>query len=61
MSFKSDAIASIDQLPSKATYLDIQYSIYVLNKIKNGEDSLRESGGISQEKAKKMMKKWLTK
>ena len=61
MSLKTDVISSIGQLPNKATYLDIQYNIYVLNKIKNGEDSLKLNGGLTHIEAAKRLKKWLTK
>ena len=61
MSFKTDVITSIDQMPNKASYLDIQYNLYVLNKIKLGEDSLKSNGGVSHIEAGKRLKKWLTK
>ena len=60
MSLKSEVIASIDHLPNKATYMDIQYSIYVLNKIKQGEQSFK-NGGIGHEDVAKRLKKWLIK
>jgi hypothetical protein len=60
MSLKSDVIASIDGLSNKATYMDIQYNIYVLNKIKQGELSLK-NGGVAHEDVAKRLKKWLTK
>ena len=40
--------------------MDIQYNIYVLNKIKQGEQSYK-NGGIGHEDVAKRLKKWLIK
>jgi hypothetical protein len=61
MSLKTDVIASLDQLPNKASYMDIQYNLYVMNKIKQGQESIKNKGGIEHCEAAKRLKKWLIK
>ena len=61
MSLKKDVIAGLETLPEKATMLDIQYSLYVIDKIRKGEESLRKHGGIPHEEVKKRLAKWHTK
>ena len=49
MKIKDLAIESFKTMPSSATILDMQYRLYVLNKIQKGEESLKKSGGLSHE------------
>ena len=61
MTLKSEVMNSLDILPGKAGYLDMQYSLYVTNKVHQGEATLKLKGGISHKEAGKRLKKWLTK
>ena len=61
MSLKHDVIAGLETLPERATMLDIQYRLYVIEKIRKGEESLKKHGGIPHEQVKKKLAKWLTK
>lgn len=56
---KQDAEAMIRALPDDATFEDMQYKLYVLEKIHEGQKSIQEHGGVSHEVAKKRMAKWL--
>lgn len=52
---KNEAHEMIENLPEDCTYEDIQYHLYVIEKIKNGMS--REK--VSHEDAKEKMKQWL--
>lgn len=62
MSSLRDTIAEmIHQLPDETTIEDIQYHLYVLEKINKGQKQIKGSNGISNEEAKARLSKWLTK
>ena len=57
---KQEAQEMIQNLPNNCTYGDIQYHLYVVEKIKNGI-SRAESGEVSShQNAKERMAKWLS-
>ena len=57
---KQEAQEMIQNLPDNCTYEDIQYHLYVLEKIKNGI-SCAEGGEVSSHQdAKERMAKWLS-
>lgn len=58
-SAKEDSEAMIRALPDDATFEDMQYKLYVLEKIHEGMKAVEEHGGVSHEDAKKRMVKWL--
>jgi len=51
----------IQHLPEDSTLEDIQYHLYVLEKIRKGQESIKDGNGISQEEARARLSKWLTK
>ncbi len=51
----------LDQLPDDCTIDDLQYHLYVLEKIRSGEESLASDGGIPHEEAKIRVRGWLKK
>ena len=55
---KADITQLLHRLPDDCTYEDIQYHLYVLEKIKKGIESAEEEGTISQEEIEKRFKKW---
>ena len=57
---RDSAVAALRKLPPDATMEDLQYRLYVLEKIKNGEASLSDKGGVTHAEAKRRMKKWLS-
>ncbi len=49
----------LDKLPPEASLEDIQYHIYVRQKIERGLEDARAGRVISQAEAEKKMSKWL--
>ena len=58
-SAKQDAEAMIHALPDDATFEDMQYRLYVLEKIHLGSESLNMEGGVPQDEARRRVAKWL--
>ena len=53
MSTLKDKVAElIHHLPEDSTFEDIQYHLYVLEKISKGQQSIKDGNGISNEDAK---------
>jgi hypothetical protein len=50
----------IHNLPDDSTLEDIQYHLYVLEKISKGQQSIKDGKGISNEEAKARLSKWIT-
>lgn len=46
-------------LPEDASFEDIQYHLYVLEKVNRGIDRAEKEGAIPHREAKKRLKKWL--
>jgi len=61
MSTIKDKVAElIHHLPEDSTLEDIQYHLYVLEKISKGQQSIKDGKGISNEEAKARLSKWTT-
>jgi len=58
---KQEAQEIIQNLPDDCTYEDIQYHLYVVEKIKNGISRAKKSEISSHQEAKQKMAKWLLK
>jgi predicted transcriptional regulator len=58
---KQEIIKILDNLPDDCTLEDIQYHIYVLQKIEKGLKDAEEGRVYSQEEMEKRMSKWLKK
>lgn len=52
-------VSMIQNLPENCMYEDIQYHLYVVEKIKNGIDRVQKGETLSHEEAKARMDKWL--
>jgi len=50
----------IHNLPNDCTYEDIQYHLYVVEKIKNGVNRAKKGEITSHQDAKQRMAKWLS-
>jgi hypothetical protein len=57
---KQEAQDMIQNLPDTCTYEDIQYHLYVIEKIKNGINRANDGELSSHKDAKKRMAKWLS-
>lgn len=56
---KAEARSMIEGLPEDASLEDIQYHLFVLEKVKRGIDRAEAEGAISHEDAKARLGKWL--
>ena len=48
------------KLPENCSLEDIQYHLYVLDKVKRGLEDARQQGTLSQEDVEKRLGKWLS-
>jgi len=55
---KEEVRKILDQIPDSASFEDIQYHIYVREKIERGLEDVRESRVISQEEVERRMRQW---
>ncbi len=60
-SAKQDVKDLLDQLPDEATLEDIHYHLYVLEKIRRGEQRATTEGTLTQDEVEARLKKWITK
>lgn len=56
---KDDVSALLEKLPDDASYEDIQYHLYVLEKVNRGLERADIEGAIPHEDAKARLGKWL--
>jgi hypothetical protein len=56
---KDEVTSLLDRLPDDASIEDVQYHLYVVEKVRNGLDAVRTEGAISQEQAEEKLGKWL--
>lgn len=59
-SAKQDVVQLLGKLPDDCSLEDIQYHLYVMEKVRSGlEDEIR-NGGIGQDEAEVRLTKWLS-
>ncbi|MFA7347752.1 MAG: hypothetical protein WCZ86_08330 [Desulfurivibrionaceae bacterium] len=56
---KQEVEALLKQLPDDSTHEDIQYHLYVLEKIRKGQDDINQGRTSGHAEAKERLKKWL--
>jgi hypothetical protein len=56
---KAEVEGLLRTLPDDATLEDIQYHLYVLEKVKKGEHRAAKEGTLSQEDVTERMRQWL--
>lgn len=56
---KEDVLRILERLPDDCTLEDIQYHIYVRQKIEKGLQDIKEGRTLSHEEVEKLMTKWL--
>jgi predicted transcriptional regulator len=59
MSPKDEVRKILDQMPDNATFEDIQYHVYVRQKIQRGLKDLEEGQTLTQDEVEQRMSKWL--
>ena len=58
---KDEVTKLLSRLPDDCSLEDIQYHLYVLQKIERGRNDAKEGRFYTQEEVEKMMAKWLEK
>jgi len=58
---KQEVIKILDNLPDDCTFEDVQYHLFVLQKIDRGLNDAKEGRVYNQEEMEKRMEKWLRK
>lgn len=58
---KQDVELLLNKLPDDCSVEDIQYHLYVLDKVRRGLDDARLNGTMSQEEIETRLSKWFTK
>jgi hypothetical protein len=56
---KTEVTTLLEQLPDDASLEDIQYHLYVLEKVKRGVNRAESEGAIKHEEVKERLGKWL--
>lgn len=56
---KREALELIQQLPDDSTFEDIQYHLYVREKVEASLHDLKKRRVVSQREVERRMKKWL--
>lgn len=56
---KDEVSSMLEKLPQDASYEDIQYHLYVLEKVKRGLERAETEGAVSHQDAKRRLGKWL--
>ncbi len=57
---KNEVQSLLKKLPDDCTLEDVQYHLYVVEKVQRGIDRAKIEGVISQEDAEKRLGKWTT-
>ena len=57
---KQDVERLLNKLPDDSSVEDIQYHLYVLDKVRRGLEDARVNGTLSQEEVETRLSKWLT-
>ncbi len=57
---KHDLEKLLNKLPDDCSVEDVQYHLYVMEKVRRGLEDARTNGTISQEEAEARLGKWLT-
>ncbi|MFI5363776.1 MAG: hypothetical protein ACHQ49_17585 [Elusimicrobiota bacterium] len=58
-SAKKEVRKMLDKIPNTSSFEDIQYHIYVREKIENGLKDARNGRVLSQKEVEKRLSKWL--
>ncbi|NOX88757.1 MAG: hypothetical protein GXO77_07005 [Calditrichaeota bacterium] len=58
---KDEVMSLLNKLPDDCTLEDIQYHLYVIEKIRKGIKRAEQEGTVSQEDVEKQFSKWTTK
>jgi len=57
---KQDVEQLLNKLPDNCTVEDVQYHLYVLDKVRRGLEDARTNGSMTQEEVETRLSQWLT-
>lgn len=57
---KEEVEQLLHQLPDDSTIEDIQYHLYVLEKIRRGQDDIASGRRFTHEEARERLERWIT-
>jgi hypothetical protein len=57
---KEQVESLLSRLPENCSVEDIQYHLYVIDKVRQGLEAVDIEGGLSQEEVQERLGKWLT-
>lgn len=57
---KQEVAQLLSKLPEDCTLEDVQYHLYVVEKIQRGLERAEKEGAVSQQDAEKRLARWLT-
>jgi hypothetical protein len=57
---KTEVESLLKKLPDDCSIEDIQYHLYVIEKVRRGLERADSEGTLSQEKSEERLKKWIT-
>jgi hypothetical protein len=57
---KHDVELLLDKLPDNSSVEDIQYHLYVFDKVRRGLEDARSNGTLSREEVENRLSKWLS-
>jgi predicted transcriptional regulator len=60
MSVKEQVRKMLDQLPDDCSVEDVQYQLYLIEKVRRGLKSIDEGRGIPHDEVKKRLATWRT-
>ena len=58
---KKEATMLIEKLPDSSSFEDIQYHIYVAEKLKHSRENIKEGKIYTQDEVEKRLEKWIIK
>ena len=58
---KQEVESLLTKLPDDCSLEDIQYHLYLIEKVRHGLDTADSQGAITQDEAERQLGKWLTK
>lgn len=56
---REQVISLLDRLPPDASIEDLQYHLYVIEKVQKGFESAEREGTLTQAEAEKKLERWL--
>ncbi len=57
---REEVESMLARLPKDVTIEDVQYHLYVINKVRKGLESVKQDGGLTQEQVEERLSEWLS-